>query len=168
MTTRPPEERSKRPANRRGSARLAAVQALYQMDIGAAPLTTVLTEFEEHRLGQEIDGEQYRAADALFFRDLVTGVVKRQRDLDPKIHAVLAESWPLARIDSTLRAILRAGIYELSERKDVPAKVVIAEYMDLAHAFFDGDVPPLVNAVLDRLARELRPTEFGAPSDSDA
>jgi len=130
------------------------------MDLGSINLPDVLREFEAHRLGKEIDGEQYRQADPLFFRDLVTGVVRLQRDLDPHINKALTAGWPLVRINVTLRAILRAGIYELTNRKDVPAKVVITEYMDLANAFFDADVPPMVNAVLDALARELRADEF--------
>jgi len=109
----------------RSAARLAAVQALYQMDLGGATLPEVLAEFASYRLGKEVDGEQYRDADAAFFRDLVTGVVRDQRELDPAIHAVLVADWPLPRIDITLRAILRSGAYELKCRPDVPARVVI-------------------------------------------
>lgn len=151
-----------RPANQRGAARLAAVQALYQMDLGGATLADVLAEFESIRLGQEVDGEQYRNADPAFFRAIVSGVVHNQKTLDPVVHTTLAADWPLARIDVTLRAILRAGAYELTERRDVPARVVIAEYVDVAKAFFDDEVPAMVNAVLDTLARRLRPQEFTA------
>jgi N utilization substance protein B len=150
-----------RPANQRGAARLAAVQALYQMDLGGATVPDVLTEFQNHRLGKEIDGEQYRDADGAFFREIVTGVVDDQRALDPAIDAALAADWPLQRIDATLRAILRSGAFELAHRSDVPGRVVISEYVDVAKAFFEGEVPAMVNAVLDVLARRLRPDEFG-------
>jgi transcription antitermination protein NusB len=152
--------KSNRPANQRGAARLAAVQALYQMDLGGATLTDVVAEFESFRLGKEVDGEQYRNADPAFFRAIVSGVVDKQKSLDPFVHTTLAADWPLARIDVTLRAILRAGAYELVERKDVPARVVIAEYVDVAKAFFEGEVPGMVNGVLDALARRMRPEEF--------
>jgi len=156
-----PKVREARPANQRGAARLAAVQALYQMDLGGTTLPEVLAEFETHRLGKEVDGEQYRAADAGFFRDLVGGVVDDQRQLDPAIDAALTSGWPLARVDATLRAILRAGAFELTHRSDVPARVVISEYVDVANAFYAGDVPAMVNAVLDALARKARAAEFG-------
>lgn len=150
-----------RPANQRGAARLAAVQALYQMELGGATVPDILAEFQTHRLGKEIDGEQYRDADGAFFREIVTGVVDDQRVLDPAIDAALAADWPLARIDATLRAILRSGAFELAHRSDVPGRVVITEYVDVAKAFFEGEVPAMVNAVLDALARRLRPGEFG-------
>ena len=156
-----------KPANQRGAARLAAVQALYQMDVGGATLPEVLAEFEVHRLGKEIDGEQYRNADAIFFRDIVGGVVNDQRDIDPRLDSALTSGWPLVRIDATLRAILRSGAFELTRRKDIPARVVISEYVDVANAFFEGEVPSIVNAVLDVYARQVRPAEFaernGAP-----
>ena len=154
-----------RPANQRGAARLAAVQALYQMDLAGATLPDVLSEFEAHRLGKELDGEQYRNADAAFFRDLVGGVVTNQRQLDPAIDAALTSGWPLARIDATLRAILRAGAFELAHRSDVPARVVISEYVDVANAFYEDEVPAMVNAVLDALARKVRAAEFAAQGD---
>lgn len=154
--------RTARPANKRGVARLAAVQALYQMDIGGAPLTNVVSEFTAFRLGKEIDGEQYREADEQWFKHIVAGVVADQKFLDPYIHTALKEDWPLKRIDSLLRAILRSGSYELLRRKDVPAKVIISEYIDVAKAFFEDDEPGLVNGVLDRLAHELRSPEFDA------
>jgi N utilization substance protein B len=156
-----PKPRDIRPANQRGAARLAAVQALYQMDLGGVTLPDVLAEFEAHRLGKELDGDQYRAADAGYFREIVGGVVEHQRQLDPAVDAALAAGWPLARVDATLRAILRSGAYELGHRTDVPARVVINEYVDVANAFYEGDVPAMVNAVLDTLAKKLRPAEFG-------
>ncbi len=145
----------------KSAARLAAVQALYQMDVGGASLNEVVEEFETWRLGQELDGVRYRDADQPFFSALVTGVVNEQRELDPKIHMALVTGWPLARLDVTLRAVLRSAAWELLSRSDVPARVVINEYVDIAKAFFEGgDEPGMVNAVLDNLARQLRPAEF--------
>jgi N utilization substance protein B len=156
----PRTPRPTRPANARGASRLAAVQALYQMDIGGSSLEEVLAEFETWRLGRELDGVQYRDADPAFFRDLVAGVVRNQLELDPRIHQALAAGWPLARIDVTLRAIMRSAVQELMGRPDVPARVVITEYVDVAKAFFDDDEPRMLNGVLDTLARQLRPDEF--------
>lgn len=149
-----------RPANQRSVARLGAVQALYQMDAGGTPLPAVIAEFEAHRLGEEVEGEQLRPADRPFFRALVGGVVKAQRRIDPVIHAALPETWPLTRIDLTLRAVLRCGVYELLSRPDIPGRVVINEYVDIASAFFTADEPGLVNGLLDRVARDARPDEF--------
>src|SRR5215210_7217112 len=115
-----------RKANRRGAARLAAVQALYQMDIAGTGLNEILAEFESHWIGQEVEGHQYLPAEAAFFRDVVGGVVREQRALDPQIDAALARSWPLKRIETILRAIMRAGAYELGHRRDVPARVVVS------------------------------------------
>jgi N utilization substance protein B len=146
-----------KPANKRGVARLAAVQALYQLDMSGNHVQEVMTDFRENRLGSEIDGDQYRDADADWFDLIVKGVVKRQLELDPEIHSVLTDDWPLSRIDSILRAALRAGAFELMDRKDVPVAVVINEYVDIARAFFEDDEEPkLVNAVLDRLAKKWR------------
>ena len=150
---------SAKPANQRGTARLGAVQALYQMDVGGSPLPHVIAEFEAHRLGSEIEGEQLRPADVDFFRALVSGVVEAQRQIDPIIHAALPATWPLTRIDLTLRAILRCGVFELLSRRDVPARVAITEYVDIAKAFFSADEPGLVNGILDRVARDTRPDE---------
>lgn len=161
MAERPAEGAGKA-ANQRGVARLGAVQALYQMDVGGGTLPAVVAEFESHRLGQEMEGEQLRPADAAFFRLLVGGVVDEQRAIDPAIHGALPPTWPLARIDLTLRAILRCGAFELMERHDVPARVVITEYVDVARAFFSADEPGLVNGVLDAIARQARPAEFSA------
>jgi N utilization substance protein B len=155
---RPPAEI--KPANKRGAARLAAVQALYQMEIGGTGLADVLAEFLAFRLGKEIDGIEFREADPVWFKDVVSGVVRDQRDIDPRIHLALTEDWPLKRIDVTLREIMRAATYELLARKDVPARVIITEYVDVAKAFFVDDEPKLVNGVLDRLAHEIRPGEF--------
>lgn len=145
-----------RPANKRGAARLAAVQALYQMDVGGTGLLETVAEYESFRLGQEVDGDTYREADAAWFRDVVSGVVRGQTSIDPLIHSSLTADWPLARLDTTLRAILRAGTYELTNRKDVPVAVIVAEYVDVAKAFYTEDEPRLVNAVLDRVSRRSR------------
>ena len=148
-----------RSSKRRSAARLGAVQALYQMDLAQTDLSDILAEFPSHRLGGEIDGEQYEDADEVFFRDIVTGVVRSQKTLDPQIDEVLAKGWTLSRLDSILRAILRAGAYELQARMDVPYRVVINEYIDVANAFFEDDEPKFVNGALDRLARALRSTD---------
>ena len=156
-------DREVRPANQRGAARLAAVQALYQMDVGGTEVADVIAEFELHRLGQAIDepdGDVYRAADTGWFRDVVVGVLADQRRIDPMVHTALVPAWPLRRTDTTLRAILRAGTYELLRRRDVPAKVVINEYLEITKAFFAEDEPRLVNGVLDRIAHEVRADEF--------
>jgi N utilization substance protein B len=154
-----------RPANQRGAARLAAVQALYQMEVGGGDIMQVVSEFEAFRLGKEIDGVEYRQADAAWFRDIVSGVVAEQRTIDPLVHTALVEDWPLKRVDATLRAILRCGTYELMKRPDVPGRVIITEYIDVARAFFGDDEPKLVNGVLDRIAHDLRPDEFPASGD---
>jgi N utilization substance protein B len=151
----------KRKANRRGAARLAAVQALYQMDISGAGLNDVFAEFESHWIGREVEGAEYLPAEAAFFRDIVSGVVREQRKLDPLVDQALQRGWPLKRIEALLRAVLRAGAYELSHRGDVPARVVVSEYADVASAFVERDETGMVNAVLDMLARQLRVGEFG-------
>ena len=150
-----------RKANRRGAARLAAVQALYQMDIAATPINDIFAEFESHWIGREVEGSQYLPAEAAFFRGVVDGVLADQRQLDPMIDKALSRGWPLKRIEALMRAVLRAGAFELSSRSDVPARVVVSEYVDVAHAFLDKDETGMVNAVLDQLARELRAGEFG-------
>jgi N utilization substance protein B len=147
-------------ANRRGAARLAAVQALYQMDIAGAGVNDIFAEFESHWLGNEVEGDEYLPAEAAFFRDVVSGVVRDQGKIDPLLDDALNRGWPLKRIESILRATLRAGAYELEHRKDVPARVVIKEYVDVANAFVDADETGLVNAVLDQVARRFRASEF--------
>ncbi|MGO4117791.1 transcription antitermination factor NusB [Rhizobium ruizarguesonis] len=149
-------ERPVKTANQRGAARLAAVQALYQMDVGGTGVLEIVAEYEAHRLGQEIDGETYLKADAAWFRSIVSGVVRDQVRLDPLIAAALQDDWALSRLDSTVRAILRAGVFELTDRKDVPVAVIVTEYVEIAQAFFDDDEPKLVNAVLDRIAKQVR------------
>ena len=153
----------KRKANRRGAARLAAVQALYQMDIAGTGLNDILAEFESHWIGREVEGAQYLPAEAAFFRDVVSGVVREQRSLDPLVDKALSQSWPLKRIEAILRAVLRAGAYELGHRSDVPARVVVSEYVDVANAFVDKDETGMINAVLDQIARHFRAAEFSPP-----
>jgi N utilization substance protein B len=148
-------------ANRRGAARLAAVQALYQMDIAGAGINAVFAEFESHWIGGEVEGEKYLPAEAAFFRDVVAGVVRDQARLDPLIDDALSRGWPLKRIDAILRAVLRAGAYELEHRKDIPGRVVVSEYVDVANAFVDREETGMVNAVLDQIGRQFRPDEFG-------
>lgn len=145
---------SDRPANQRGAARLAAVQALYQMDVGRTSLEDTLDQFGSFHLGREIEGEQYLPADADFFRQIVAGVTKHQLAIDPAIDRALADGWPVERVDATLRAILRAAAFELLRRQDIPPRVVITEYVDIAKAFYEDDASGLVNGTLDAIARE--------------
>ena len=142
----------KAPKNRRSSARLAVVQALYQMDVAQITIKDVVDEFCTFRFGQETEGHTLEKADISFFNDLLNGIVENQKQLDPLIDTHLASSWRLNRIDSTLRAILRAGAYELTTRTEIPPAVVISEYVDVAHAFFEKDEPKVVNAVLQNLS----------------
>ena len=146
----------------RSAARLAAVQALYQMDVAGKGVIDSLAEFEAHWIGQEVEGVAFKPAESAFFRAVLSGVVAEQRAIDGKVENVLAEGWPLKRVEAVLRAILRAGAYELMFRKDVPARVVITEYVDVAHGFYNEDEPGLVNAVLDAIAREAREGELEA------
>ena len=155
-----PTASESRKANKRGAARLAAVQALYQMDLAGTGLNEIMAEFENHWLGGEVEGVQYRPAEAAYFRDIVGGVVREQSRLDPQIDAALARGWPLKRIETVLRAVLRAGAYELACRNDVPARVVTSEYVNVAGAFVDQEETGMVNAVLDQLAHQMRAAEF--------
>jgi len=160
MARQAPASDDARKANKRGAARLAAVQALYQMDLAGTGLNEILAEFESHWIGREVEGAHYAPADRAFFRDIVSGVLREQRTLDPLIDDALTKKWPLKRIEAVLRAVLRAGSYELEHRRDVPARVVITEYADVAAAFVERDETGIVNAVLDQLARALRADEF--------
>lgn len=145
----------------RSAARLAAVQALYQMEISGTGWETVRREFEDHRLGAEIEGDQYREADVELFRDILKGVFERQAAIDQLTDRALVEKWPLGRIDATLRAVFRAAGYELTARPDIPPKVSIGEYVDVAKAFFEGGKEAkFVNAVLDHMAHEMRGDEM--------
>jgi N utilization substance protein B len=150
----------------RAGARLAAVQALYQMDLAGTPMSEVFAEFESHWIGRQVEEVAQPEAEVAFFRDLVEGVVREQRLIDPLVDRTLASGWPLKRIEAVLRALLRAGCYELMARTDVPARVVISQYVDVASAFLDTSETSMANAVLDALARELRAGEFaeGSPA----
>jgi N utilization substance protein B len=159
-TNRPKTQSDDRKANRRGAARLAAVQALYQMDIAGTDLNDILAEFESHWLGGEVEGDTYLPAEAAFFRDIVRGVVADQRNLDPAIDQALRKGWPLKRVEALVRAVLRAGAFELTNRKDIPVRVIVSEYVDVANAFVDRDETGMVNAVLDMLARNMRAEDF--------
>ena len=145
----------------RSAARLAAVQGLYQMDVAHTDIADVIAQFESHRFGDDGEGGAPESADRLFFAELLRGVVRRQRDIDPILAGKLAAGWRLNRLDSILRAILRAGAFELIERRDVPAKVVVSEYVDVAKQFFNGDEPKVVNGVLDKVLHEQRASETG-------
>ena len=144
----------------RANARLAAVQALYQMDVAGAGLNEILAQFETHWIGQEVEGAQYKPAELAFFRDVLNGVIADQRALDVTVNETLQEGWPLRRVEAVMRAVLRAGAYELKKRKDVPVRVVITEYVDVAAAFLAKDEVGMINAVLDALARKLRAGEL--------
>jgi N utilization substance protein B len=142
----------------RSAARLAAVQALYQQEMEGTPVARLLREFHEHRLGATIEDETYHDAEQDFFDDIVTGVDARRAEIDGKIAGKLAEGWSLERLDRPMRAILRAGAYELIARADVPVATVITEYVDVAHAFYDKRESGFVNGLLDAIAKEARPT----------
>lgn len=140
----------------RAAARLAAVQALYQHHMEGTAVTRLLDEFHQHRLGQEIEGEEYADADVAFFDDVVRGTIVRRDEIDQVVAAKLAEGWALARLDKTMLQILRAGAYELMARADVPVASAISEYVDVAKAFFDDREAKFVNGVLDAVAKEVR------------
>jgi len=146
---------------RRSVARLAAVQALYQLALNPElDADAAVAEFIQHRFGREIDGDTYGAADEKLFADIVRGTAAHREQLDETIAAALSEEWPLRRLETILRLILEAGAYELAHRPDIPPRVTLAEYIALAHAFFDGKEPGLANGVLHHLARALRGAEL--------
>ena len=144
----------------RSTARLAAVQALYQHEMEQTPLARLLDEFHQHRLGGEVDPEiadaVYAKAEVAFFDDLVSGVLARRDEIDGLLAARLAAGWSLPRLDRTMLQILRAGAYELLARADVPTGAAIGEYLDVAHAFFDEREARFVNGVLDAVAKDVR------------
>jgi N utilization substance protein B len=140
----------------RSAARLAAVQALYQHEMEGTPIPRLLTEFHDHRLGANIEDAQYHAAEQDFFDDVVSGADARREEIDALISGRLAEGWTLERLDRPMRAILRAGAYELIARRDVPVGSVISEYVDVAHAFYDKRESGFVNGLLDAIAKETR------------
>lgn len=141
----------------RSAARLAAVQALYQQEMEGTPVPRLIREFHDHRLGAIIEDAEYIDAERSFFDDVVTGVGARKSEIDQHIGANLAQGWTLERLDRPMRAILRAGAYELIARSDVPVGSVISEYVDVAHAFFDRKESAFVNGLLDAIAKDVRP-----------
>ncbi len=140
----------------RSAARLAAVQALYQLEMEGTVLERLLDEFHQHRLGAEIEGDQYADAEVAFFDDVVKGTAARRDEIDELISSKLAEGWKLERLDKTMLQVLRAGAWELLARADVPTPTVITEYVDVAHAFFESREAKFVNGVLDSVAKVVR------------
>lgn len=137
-------------------SRLAAVQALYQMELSGVGVEAVVREFSDHRFDSDIEGEPLGAADEAFFGEIVRGVVAEQGVIDKAVVKRLADGWRLERLDATVRAILRSGAYELAHKPDVPKEVVIDEYVELAKAFFDPAEAKFINACLDGIARDVR------------
>lgn len=156
--------RARRPVKpgmaRRSGARLAATQALYQIAMVQTGTEDVVQEFLKHRLGQEIEGEHVPEADPQLFANIVRGANSRREDVDALLNGALDPAWPTTRLETPLLAVLRAGAYELMAHHDTPAKVLINEYVDVARAFYAGREPGMVNGVMDRVARRLRPEEF--------
>lgn len=143
-------------SNARAAARLAAVQALYQLEMEGTALPLLLDEFHRHRLGAEIEGDQYAEAEVPFFDAVVQGVAARLDEIDAILSERLAEGWKLERLDKTMLQILRAGSWELMARADVPTGSAISEYVDVAHAFFEPREAKFVNGVLDAVAKAVR------------
>ena len=156
--------RRKRPSGL-SAARLLAVQALYQMALNDQSAAEVLREFLQHRVDEDIEGLKHTSVNRELLTELVHGVARKSGELDDMVAAVLDEDWTVERLEITLLALLRAATFELAERLDVPARVVISEYVDLANAFFDGRETAFVNGLLDRLAHVLRAEEFGGGAD---
>ncbi len=144
------------PRQARSVARLAAVQALYQMEVSGAGSEAVVREFVEHRFDADMEGERLAPADEAYFAEIVRGAVADQASIDRAIARRLAEGWRLERIDATLRAILRAGAFELIDRREAPTEVVIDEYVEIAKSFFEGPESGFVNAALDGIAQDER------------
>lgn len=143
----------------RFAARLGAAQALYQLDVSAAAIDRVIEEFLAHRFGVEIEGETLPLPDEAHFERLIRGVVKEQRAIDQGIEEALSNDWSIRRLDRTLRALLRAGFYEMIFLKEIPAGVVIDEYVNVAHAFFSGEPPKLAHGLLEAARKRHRPEE---------
>ena len=146
--------------NRRQAARLAAVQALYQWQEGEHAPAEIIDQFLKVRRGEAGEGGMRRDADQPLFRDVVEGTVEHKEELEQTVTGALAEDWTWARVDRLVRAILMAGAYELIHRKDVPARVAINEYVEIARAFYDQGESNFVNSVLDRVARQSRSAEL--------
>ncbi len=154
-----PRPAAKRKGGRRTAARIAAVQALYQIEMSGAPAVDVIAEFKDHRLDIAEGGEK---PDAELFAAIAASASVRREDVDGQIKSALAEGWAIERLDAVMRALLRAGVAELLDFSDVPARVIIDQYLDVAHAFLGEKEVGFVNGVLDRLARQLRPHEVKA------
>lgn len=149
------------PLQHRLTARLAAVQALYQMDASGAGIESVVADFRGYWIGADIDGDRFADADAGFFEDIVRGVIRLQAKIDPAIDRRLGSRWTLPRLDATARAILRSAAYELIHHPSTPAAVIIDQYVEIAKGFFDGGVEPgFINGALDAMARDLRAEEI--------
>jgi N utilization substance protein B len=153
-----PEAERKLLAARRSGARLAAVQALYQMEQTGQSARSVIADFMEDRLGLNDEGEPIEEADPDIFRAIVDGVVERQEEIDAAIMKRLAEGWKIERLDATSRAILRAGVHELVTEISLPSQIILDEYVSIAHAFFEGAEPKFINGLLDAVARDVRGT----------
>ncbi|WP_296681225.1 transcription antitermination factor NusB [Novosphingobium sp.] len=143
-------------SQKRAAARLAAVQALYQLAMESTPMASLLDEFHRHRLGAEIEGDQYADAEVAFFDAIVQGVFARYEEIDALLEERLAEGWKLERLDRTMHQILRAGTWELMARPDIPTATAISEYVDVAHAFFEVREAKFVNGVLDAVSKAVR------------
>jgi N utilization substance protein B len=163
-TAKPGSGRPKRPSGL-SAARLLAVQALYQRAVSDQSAAEVLREFLQHRVEETIEGLKHGAVNRELLGELVEGVVKNEDMLDDMLAAVLDEDWTIERLELLLHVLLRAAAFELSDRLEVPARVVISEYVDLANAFYDGRETAFVNGLLDRLAHVLRAEEFGGAAD---
>lgn len=162
MTAKPtnPAAIAKTAGVARSQARLAAVQALYQMDMAQTDVADVVREFQQLRFGDGAPDPAIANADPNLFAKIVHGVVARQREIDPVLDQQLAVGWRLTRIDSILRALLRGAVLEYMSTPETPARVILNEYIEIAHAFFEGDEPKVANAVLDKIAKKLRAKEF--------
>jgi transcription antitermination protein NusB len=154
------EPKRRPPPVARSAARLGAVQALFQLDLSGSDVGEVLAQFSSRAIGDDFDDGQCGEADYSFLKQVVDGVVREQAAIDPALNARLEAAWKLTRLDTTVRAILRAAVYEIMFMDHVPARVTIAEYVNVAHAFFSGEEPAFINGVLDRFARERRAAEF--------
>lgn len=164
--TAPRQTRVPSRALSRSAARLAAVQALFQHDMEATAVAQLLHEFHSHRLGTQIDDEEfadaeYAQAEVDFFDDLVRGTIARIADVDGAISSKLSNGWTIARLDRTMKAILRVGSYELMARTDVPVAAAISEYVEVAKAFDAGREAGFVNGLLDAIAKDVRPKDLG-------
>ncbi len=164
--TEPDKPRPKRRSDGRSRSvsRLAVVQALYQMEIGGQDSESAITEFVEHRIGEVIDDVHLAEADHKYFAGILRGVVERQDEIDRALAKATGKAWSYDRIDAMMRAIFRAGTYELLANASLPVKVVLSEYLNVASAFFEdkSDELSFISGVLHRIARDARPTEPAA------